>query len=160
MKTKLNCVLIIDDDEPTNFFTNVILEESGCVNHVKMLQSGKEALDYLVACEKAEADAVTCPSPDLIFLDINMPVMDGWEFINEYRKLKIQERVIVVMLTTSLFAEDKEKAEAMREISGFENKPLTVEKINKILEKYFAKQDPGKNNENTTMQDVKKDISH
>lgn len=140
MKTKLNCVLVVDDDEPTNFFTNVILEESGCVDQVRMMQSGKEALDYLVNSEKMENDPVAYPSPDLIFLDINMPVMDGWEFINEYRKLKMQERVIVVMLTTSLFPEDKAKAEAMGEISGFENKPLTVEKINRILEKHFRLQ--------------------
>jgi CheY-like chemotaxis protein len=140
MKPKLNCVLIIDDDEPTNFFTNIILEESGCVNHIRMMQSGKEALDYLIISDNPAIDPVAHPSPDLIFLDINMPVMDGWEFINEYKKLKMQERVIVVMLTTSLFPEDKLKAEAMGEISGFENKPLTVEKINRIVEKYFALQ--------------------
>jgi CheY-like chemotaxis protein len=140
MKTKLNCVLVVDDDEPTNFFTNIILEESGCVNQVKMVQSGMEALDYLVQSDKTGTDPVAYPSPDLIFLDINMPVMDGWEFINEYRKLKMRERVIVVMLTTSLFPEDKEKADAIGDISGFENKPLTVEKINRIVEKYFAQQ--------------------
>lgn len=139
MKPKLNCVLVIDDDEPTNFFTRMILEESGCVNHIQVMQSGQEALDYLAKSEQAESDASLYPSPDLIFLDINMPAMDGWEFLAEYRKLSVKSKIIVVMLTTSLFPEDKLKAEEMPEIFGFENKPLTLEKLNMVLGKYFAK---------------------
>jgi CheY-like chemotaxis protein len=138
MKQKLNCVLVIDDDEPTNFFTRMILEESGCTDHIKVMQSGQEALDYLAKSEQAGCDASRYPSPDLIFLDINMPAMDGWEFLVEYRNLNVADKIIVVMLTTSLFPEDKLKAEGMPEISGFENKPLTAEKLHKVLEKYFA----------------------
>ncbi len=138
MKQKLNCVLVIDDDEPTNFFTRMILEESGCTDHIKVMQSGQEALDYLAKSEQAGCDASCYPSPDLIFLDINMPAMDGWEFLVEYRNLNVADKIIVVMLTTSLFPEDKLKAEEMPEISGFENKPLTAEKLHKVLEKYFA----------------------
>jgi CheY-like chemotaxis protein len=138
MKQKLNCVLVIDDDEPTNFFTRMILEESGCTDHIKVMQSGQEALDYLAKSEQAGCDASRYPSPDLIFLDINMPAMDGWEFLVEYRNLNVADKIIVVMLTTSLFPEDKLKAEEMPEISGFENKPLTAEKLHKVLEKYFA----------------------
>lgn len=137
MKQKLNCVLVIDDDEPTNFITNMVLEESGCVNHVRTMQSGPEALDYILKSEAAD-DPGLYPSPNLVFLDINMPAMDGWEFLAEYRKMKMQERVIVVMLTTSLAPEDQQRAEATPGISGFENKPLTAEKINRIVEKYFA----------------------
>ena len=138
MKAKLNCVLVIDDDEPTNFFTRMILEDAGCVNQIRMMQSGQEALDYLSESEQAGSDAGLYPSPDLIFLDINMPAMDGWEFLDEYKKLNAEGRVIVVMLTTSLFPEDKLRAERMSEISGFENKPLTAEKLTAVLEKYFT----------------------
>lgn len=137
MKQKLNCVLLIDDDEPTNFFTRMILEESGCAEHIKIVQSGQEALDYLVKSEAVD-NAAIYPSPDLIFLDINMPAMDGWEFLEEYRKLNVTSRIIVVMLTTSLFPEDKLKAERMPEISGFEHKPLTAEKLAEVREKYFS----------------------
>jgi CheY-like chemotaxis protein len=115
----------------------MILEESGCTNHIRIVQSGREALDYLVKSE-AGNNADTCPSPDLIFLDINMPAMDGWEFLEEYKKLSINGRIIVVMLTTSLFPEDKIKADKMPEISGFEHKPLTAEKLTAVLEKYFT----------------------
>jgi CheY-like chemotaxis protein len=136
-KPKLNCILVIDDDEPTNFFTEVILQESGCVNHIKLMQSGKEALEYLIKSESPGNNRDLFPPPDLILLDINMPAMNGWEFLEEYRKLDIIDKIIVVMLTTSLFPEDKMKAEQTPEISGFENKPLTPEKLADILDKYF-----------------------
>ncbi len=137
MKHKLNCVMVIDDDEPTNFFTHMILEESGCTNHIRMLQSVQEALDYLAKSELNVTGGGDHPGPDLIFLDINMPAMDGWEFLEEYKKLNLKNRIIIVMLTTSLFPEDKLRSERMPEISGFENKPLTAEKITTVVEKYF-----------------------
>lgn len=138
MNKKVNCVLVIDDDEPTNFLTRMILEESGWVNHIRIAQNGPEALEYLSKSEIEGADPINFPSPDLILLDINMPAMDGWEFLEEYRKLGVDDRIIIVMLTTSLFPEDKKKAERMEEISGFENKPLTTEKFRSILESYFT----------------------
>lgn len=136
MNQKLNCILVIDDDEPTNFFTRMILEESGCAEHIITVQSGQEALEYLIKSEKGE-NGSACPSPDLIFLDINMPAMSGWEFLELYKGMNILNKIIVVMLTTSLFPEDKAKAETTPEISGFENKPLTEEKILGIVGKYF-----------------------
>jgi CheY-like chemotaxis protein len=138
MNQNLNCVLVIDDDEPTNFFTQIILEDYGCTNHIRVMQSGQDALDYLAKSEQAGCDANLYPSPNLILLDINMPAMDGWEFLDEYKKLNVANRIIVVMLTTSLFPEDMTRAEAIPEISGFENKPLTAEKLENILRKHFA----------------------
>lgn len=137
MNPKLNCILLVDDDEPTNFITQMILKKSGCAWHIKIAQSGQEALDYLVKSQ-AKNNAGLYPSPDLIFLDINMPAMNGWEFIEEYKNMNAVSRTIVVMLTTSLFQEDRLKAEEMREISGFENKPLTAVKVAAIIEKYFS----------------------
>lgn len=134
MERKLNCVLVIDDDEPTNFLNQMIVESSGCAEKVKAVQSGQEALDYLTAKEKDKF-----PRPELIFLDINMPAMNGWEFLEKYKKLdkEQQGKIMVVMLTTSLFPEDRVKANEMPEVSGFENKPLTEEKLDRILKKYF-----------------------
>ena len=137
MNNKLNCILVIDDDEPTNFFTNMILEETGCAHHISIVQSGREALAYLAKSETGDPDPAF-PSPDLIFLDINMPAMDGWEFLERYKNLRKSHKVIVVMLTTSLFPEDKLRAREMPEISGFENKPLTPEKIALVLQRHFS----------------------
>jgi CheY-like chemotaxis protein len=137
MRPKLKCILVIDDDEPTNFFSQMILEDLNCDEHIKTVQSGQEALEYLGKSEMPGADRDHYPSPDLVFLDINMPAMNGWEFLEEYKKMTVKHRIIMVMLTTSLFPEDRSRAEAMPEISGFENKPLTVEKVESVLDKYF-----------------------
>jgi CheY-like chemotaxis protein len=133
---KLNCVLLVDDDEPTNFLNQMLVEEVGCAQHIEVAQGGELALDYLTNSESAENKY---PCPDLIFLDINMPAMNGWEFLEKYRELekKHKGKVILVMLTTSLFPEDKLRAEAMPEISGFEHKPLTPEALKRIMQKYF-----------------------
>ena len=135
MERKLNCVLLIDDDEPTNFLNQIIIESSGCAEEIKTAQSGSEALEYLLQTKSDQ----TYPCPDLIFLDINMPAMNGWEFLERYRQLDSERKgkVMIVMLTTSLFPEDKLRSKEIPEISAFENKPLTEEKLDKILKTFF-----------------------
>ena len=139
MKQKLNCVLLIDDDEPTNFMSTMLLEEKNCAKQIKVAESGQMALNYLTNSEKVPPDTETFPCPDIIFLDINMPAMDGWEFLDNYRKLEKRQhgKVIIIMLTTSLNPDDKIRAQRIPEISGFENKPLTPEMIDRVLNKFF-----------------------
>jgi len=114
------------------------LEKSGCASYIKVAQSGQEALDYLTHIAQHDGGN-RYPCPDLILLDINMPAMDGWEFLEKYKKMDTEHKgkIIVVMLTTSLLQEDIAKAKATPEISGFEHKPLTVDNLNRILDKYF-----------------------
>jgi CheY-like chemotaxis protein len=139
MERMLNCVLLIDDDEATNYLNQLVLESTGYVKEVITKPNGKEALQYL---ESISEDNIDVARPDIIFLDINMPAMDGWEFLEEYKKLNARQksRMMIVMLTTSLFPEDKMRAIEHPEVSGFENKPLTEEKLDRIMETYFASQ--------------------
>ena len=139
MKRKLNCVLLIDDDEPTNFLNKMIIEETGLVNEVRVTQSACEALDYLSGKEQGEGSDKP-PMPELIFLDINMPAMDGWEFLERYDRLSPEQKssIIVVMLTTSFNPEDELKASGISYISSYRNKPLTQEIIMEILEEHFS----------------------
>jgi CheY-like chemotaxis protein len=140
MKKKLNCILIIDDDEPTNFISRMLIEEAGCTEHIEVAQSGRAALNYLLNNEDSEFSNKNFPRPDLIFLDINMPAMNGWEFLHKYNELKNgnKSEIITIILTTSLNPDDRLKADEMNEVSDFESKPLTSEKLNRILKKYFG----------------------
>jgi len=139
MKQKLNCVLLIDDDEPTTFLSSLFIEEADCAEKIQIADSGEKALNYLKSIEENSSANGELITPDLIFLDINMPAMDGWEFLEKYRQLgnKCKGNVIIIMLTTSLNPDDRMKASQIPEISGFENKPLTPELIDKVLNKYF-----------------------
>ena len=137
MKRKLNCILLIDDDEPTNFLNKLIIEEAECAVNVQVEQSATDALDYLTTEDVDVAGSGS--TPDLIFLDINMPAMDGWEFLEEYQKLTPAQkaRVIVVMLTTSYNPEDEVKARNHGLIAEFRNKPLTTEMLMDVLHQHF-----------------------
>lgn len=132
------CILFIDDDEPTNFLNKLLVEEMGCAHHVQVVYSGEEALEYLTGTG-AFSNGIDHPRPDLIFLDINMPGMDGWEFLQHYKKLPPTQKanIVMVMLTTSLNPDDELAAQQNVEISGFENKPLQPEVIQKIISRFF-----------------------
>ena len=136
MKKKLKCVMLIDDDEPTNFLNRMVVEEMDCAEHIQVIPNAKQALEYLKAASSGGGDKCT---PELIFLDINMPAMDGWEFLAEYEKLSAEQKskVIVVMLTTSFNPEDRLRAMQTNSVAAFRNKPLSVEILQEILEAHF-----------------------
>ena len=123
--------MLIDDDEDDNFFHEKEIIDNGGAEFVIVKNSARMALDYL--------QANTDPLPDLIFLDINMPGMTGWEFLDEYNKLgkEIQSHAIIIMLSTSANNRDLEKAKAWNFVSDYITKPLTKEMLSAITEKYF-----------------------
>ena len=131
--------MLIDDDEPTNFLSNMIIEEAGCAEHIQIESSGKKGIDYLVNSQKLAYTDKNYPWPDLVFLDINMPAMNGWEFLVKYNELEKRPRheIIVVMLTTSLDPNDEVKAKNISGVNDFIHKPLSEDLVMEILEKYF-----------------------
>jgi len=130
---RIKTVLLIDDDEATNFIHKKIVQTSGLVDVVYVARGGEEALLFL-GNDNNEKEKII---PDLIFLDINMPAMDGWEFLVQYEKLKHlkKENIVVVMLTTSLNPDDEVKAKGIKEIYGYRNKPLTRTMLEEIVTK-------------------------
>jgi CheY-like chemotaxis protein len=139
MKNKINCVLLIDDDEPTNFLSQMIIEQVDCAEEIQIAYSGKQAIDYLTSPGTSASGHNTYPRPDLIFLDINMPAMNGWEFLQQYNGLKKEHQgnIVIIMLTTSLNPDDRLRSNDFPHVSGFENKPLTREKLEALLKKHF-----------------------
>ncbi|MDQ3192978.1 MAG: response regulator [Bacteroidota bacterium] len=131
MKKKLNCILLVDDNAADNYFHKIIIKEMNFTENIEVALDGEEALTFVKKENQIQ--------PELIFLDINMPRMDGWDFLEAYRELSEEQKsdTIVIMLTTSLNPEDEKKAEQFAEVVGFKIKPLTVEMLTEILEQYF-----------------------
>ncbi len=110
----LNRILIVDDSDPDQFLAKVIIEKFN--DNIEILQAydGQEALELL--------DQVS-QQPDLILLDINMPVMDGHEFLEQYSK-RDEQTSVVVMLTSSDQQKDKERSHAYECTKDYLSKPL------------------------------------
>jgi CheY-like chemotaxis protein len=134
MMKKLKCIMLIDDNPDDNFFHTRVIKKCDAAETVIAKQSAMEALQYL----KSRKDN-TLPHPDLIFLDINMPGMNGWEFLKEYYNLdkELQSRAIVVMLTTSENPDDEAKAIGLDIVADFKTKPLTKEILEEVISKKF-----------------------
>ena len=123
--------MLIDDNESDNFFHERAIKKNNADTTVLMETTGIDALKYISSAAN--------PLSDLIFLDINMPGMNGWEFLVEYNKLpkEQQSRAIIIMLTTSDNPADVERAKKWDFVSDYITKPITKEMIQEIIEKYF-----------------------
>ena len=123
--------MLIDDNPHDNFFHERAIKAYDKSDIVITKESGTEALEYL--------NTGTDPHSDLIFLDINMPGMNAWEFLKRYDLLDKTKKSqpIIIMLTTSANPFDLEKAKQWDSVSDFITKPLTKEKMKVIADKYF-----------------------
>lgn len=128
--TTVQCTMLIDDDAPTNFYHSEVLKQNEFTKDILVYEEARIALDYLNNAEKNE-DLL----PNVIFLDLNMPGMDGWEFLHSY-ELEIAPRYpeirLIVMLTTSVNPDTREKAREYKLLDTFMTKPLTNEKLNDL----------------------------
>lgn len=121
--TNFKQIILIDDDYATNFYHEIVVTDSGKVKEQKFFSSTVEALEYFKDQEK-KTDPVL---PEIIFLDINLPEMTGWEFLEEFKDLDLTPMPTVIMLSTSMNPLDKIKAEDNPLVLELIDKPLTVE---------------------------------
>ena len=135
MKPMFKTILLVDDDEATNFIHQRVIGQMNFAKNIVVRESGIDALRFLTTLTNGQY-----PKPDIIFLDINMPVMNGWEFLEAYGSLQDNQKAetILLMLSTSLSPEDKIKAAAFPSISGFIDKPLTEDKLQYIHNNFNA----------------------
>ena len=124
---QLHC-LIIDDEPIAREGIASYCAEFSFINIVALCKNVFQANEY-----------IKTQQVDLVFLDINMPIMDGWEFIDEYKKLPedIKSNIIITMLTTSVNPDDEKMANSIPEINYFLQKPLTEKKLSDTINMFY-----------------------
>lgn len=125
--------MLVDDNMDDNFYHERIIRKNNAADTIVVKETGLEALEYLEST-RDPANIL----PNLIILDINMPGMNGWEFLKEFKKLdeELRSKMVVIMLTTSVNPADETMAKSYDILTDFKTKPLTKEMLEDILTKY------------------------
>lgn len=129
---KIKKITLIEDDEVIVYLTKKIIKETERIELLNVLGNGKQAIDYFI--ENKNNPALL---PDVIFLDISMPIIDGWQFLEEFVLIRhqMQKPVSIYITTSSISQSDLNKAKNIGFISDFIIKPINLENFNAIIEK-------------------------
>lgn len=125
-------ILLIDDDNITNFLNKKIIMNSGLASSIEAFDSGNDAIRYI---HDIFDGVLSKPVPELILLDIMMPVMDGFDVLDELQKLPAatKENMRVIMLSSSLDKRDRDRAMTYSMVTDFLSKPLTIKNIKEAI---------------------------
>jgi CheY-like chemotaxis protein len=123
-------VLLVEDDPITILVCDRIMKMNSFADKVKSCQNGKYALDYL----REISEINPAQAPQIIFLDINMPVMNGWDFLEEFESLKptLPRLPKIFILSSTVDPEDYKRAKSYGSVEDFISKPLSKENLDKI----------------------------
>ena len=139
MPASLNHIVLVDDNETTSFLNNRLLGRIGAAEHVSTFSRADEAFERIWGGQSGgSADGTAVPTPDLVFVDLKMPGVSGFEFLQLYSALPkpVQEKTVMAVLTTSMHSADTARVAQYPNVE-YLTKPLTEEKMQKLLEKRF-----------------------
>lgn len=126
---KIDLACIIDDDPIFVFGAKKIMQFSDFCNSFMVYHNGEEAIDGLrpiiLANEKM---------PDIILLDLNMPIMDGWQFLDEFTQIPTEKEILIYIVTSSIDPADVNRAKAYNRVSNYLVKPISIEDLRKSLQ--------------------------
>ncbi len=127
---KIDTFCIVDDDVIYQFTTSILLKKTELVNKVIVFSDGLKAIDFLKE-EIGNKDNI----PDILLLDINMPVMDGWEFLEQYLLIKssLPKTVVIYMVSSSVDERDILRAKSISALSGYLVKPISSQNIMDVI---------------------------
>lgn len=127
---KIGTFCIVDDDDIYQFTTSLLLKKTDLVNKIIVFSNGLKAINFLKD-EMGTKENI----PDVLFLDINMPVMDGWEFLEEYLLIKpmMPKTVVIYMVSSSVDEKDVLKAKSISALSGYLVKPISSQNIMEVI---------------------------
>ncbi|SFA76479.1 response regulator [Algoriphagus aquimarinus] len=128
----LSNICIVDDDDIYQFMVTKTLESLGLAKKIIAFSDGEEALNFMVENLNNENEL-----PDIILLDINMPIMDGFQFMEEYVKLipKVSKSIVIYIVSSSVDPVDIERAKNISAISGYIIKPTKPGELKSLIEK-------------------------
>ena len=130
---KYHTVMLIDDNEIDNLINQKMIEATGLASNIYTHTGARSAIEFLRNLEKIEnlSDQVL---PEVIFLDIDMPLMDGFQFLDEFGKLNTdtQSKCKVVILTSSINPQDLDKSKNYNTVKDYLNKPLTQDALEEL----------------------------
>lgn len=131
VNTRSVSILLVDDDEINNFISIKLIKKALLNTEITACLNGKFAIDQLLEISRKDPSKL----PDYILLDINMPIMNGWEFLDEYEKLDIDPagKSKIYIISSSVFSNDISKAKSYPLVKDFISKPLNVEKISEVF---------------------------
>ena len=127
---KIENLCIVDDDNVFQLLIRIIAEKTELVQRIEIFSNGKEAIEFLNSVRNHASDI-----PEMILLDLNMPVMDGWEFLEEFALLKpkLDKKISIYIVSSSIDPTDIEKASNMKDVTDYVIKPVTREKLINLL---------------------------
>lgn len=122
---------VVDDDVVYVMGIKRLIKRSSLIDEVKFFENGKLAIDELLENKDNEEQL-----PNVILLDINMPVMDGWEFLEAYKDIrdKVAKKILIYMISSSINPRDIERAKTFEDVTEYLEKPVTVEEIHEMME--------------------------
>jgi CheY-like chemotaxis protein len=129
---KFRTVMLIDDNEIDNLINQKMIEAASITENIYTHTGAKSAIEFLKNMERLDvADKVL---PDVIFLDIDMPLMDGFQFLEEFEKLgnAAKKKCSIIMLTSSINPQDFNRSKKYANVKLYLNKPLSHESIMKL----------------------------
>lgn len=133
MAARFNTIMLIDDNEIDNLINQKMLEAARLGERILTHSGARAAIESLKNLEKLSTENASL-IPDIIFLDIDMPLMDGFQFLEEFEKMpdKVKDHVKIVMLTSSLNPQDLSKAKKSQYVRKYINKPLSLDVLSKL----------------------------
>ena len=132
---KIGTVCIVDDDDIYQFTVKYEIEQTQLVDHIKFFSDGEQAIHFLEKVFDQPSQL-----PDIVFLDINMPIMDGWGFLEEFAQLKpkLGKKITVYMVSSSNNEKDIERAKQINEVTDYIIKPVTRDMLIPLFKKFVA----------------------